>query len=94
MLRLMDTIGALLLMLFLARKAPWSDKSGDARRMRLSVASLTVGFGLGLACYAKWPWMIWFSNDNGTKAWVSFAGVPLVLIAITFLLESLNKRFK
>jgi hypothetical protein len=94
MLRLMDCFGAGLLYLFLFRKEAWTDESVDARRTRLVVSAATLGFVLGLLFYVKWPGVVWFSNDNGTKAWFSFAGVPLVLIAITFLLESLNKRFK
>jgi hypothetical protein len=94
MLWLMDFFGGGLLCLLLFRKEAWTDESDDARRTRLVVGAATLGFVLGLLFYVKWPSVIWFSNDNATKAWVSFAGVPLVLIAITFLLESLNKRLK
>jgi hypothetical protein len=73
---------------------PWTDQSDEARRTRLGFSAATLGFLLGLLFYVKWPGVVWFSNDNGTKAWFSFAGVPLVLIAITFLLESLKREIQ
>ena len=94
MLFLMDRLGAALLCAFLFRGAPWSDISDSAKKTRLCVAALFVGLVLGLLFYVKWPGVIWFTNDRSTQAWIAFAIVPLILIAFTFVLESLNKRFK
>ena len=94
MLPLMDGLGGCLLWVLLFRRAAWTDESDSARQMRLTVASLTVGFVLGLVFYAIWPGIIWFSSDKATKAWFAFAGLPLIVIALTFLVESLNNKIR
>ena len=105
MLWLVDVIGGGLLSVLLARTSAWKDKSDNVRRMRLTVGSLASGFLFGLACYLVAWWIVSFTVDNATKAWLLslnnamkawflFAGLPVLSIALTFLLESLNKRIK
>jgi hypothetical protein len=92
MLKVIDIIGGVLLVIFLASTRGWSQISGPARRMRLSVGGLFLGFVAGTVLYKYFPGAFWFSDDRSTRAWAAFAGLPLVLLAITFFLESLSKR--
>jgi hypothetical protein len=93
MLLVMDRIGGGILLVLLFTLSAWTDTSEKARSARLATGAITVGVVLGVLFFKVWPGIIWFSNVTSTRAWFALAGVPLILVAVTFSLESLRKRF-
>ncbi len=93
MILMIDVFGGLLLCAVLFRREPWSDSSDVARKTRLIAGALMMGLLLGALVYVRWPQVIWFINEQDTKAWTAFVGIPIIVLAIVFFLNSLNGKF-
>ncbi|HYW71609.1 MAG TPA: hypothetical protein VE961_11280 [Pyrinomonadaceae bacterium] len=97
MLRLIDTIGGIALTFLLGKKVSWKDVNDEAKQIRVFVGAVTSGLILGVVFYVLpilFKSLNVFGNDNGTKAWIAFVGVPVASVALTFWLESIDPKFK
>lgn len=87
---LIEGLGGVILMLVLGIQA-WA-QTELGRKYRLFTGSLAVGVILGVLCYTVFPRLLSFLDDPSAKAWMAFAGLPILLLAFTFFLESVRTK--
>lgn len=82
--------GGVVLTLVLGIQA-WA-QTESARKYRLCAGALVAGVLLGVFFYTVYPGLLLSVVDPSAKAWVAFLGVPILLLAFTFFLESLRRK--
>jgi hypothetical protein len=85
---LIEVLGGVILTLVLGIQA-WA---GAGRKYRLCVGALAAGVTIGVFVYRCHPNLLSFLNDPSKKIAVAFGGVPILLLALTFFLESLRSK--
>ena len=89
-LGLSEVFGGVLLLFVLGIQAWTQTDVGRAYRRR--AGALTVGVILGYVFYAVYPKVLSSLIDRSARGWIAFAGLPILLLAFTFFLESLRKN--
>jgi len=87
---LIGIAGGVVLMFGLGIQA-WA-QTESARKYRLCAGAIAVGVILGIFIYWWHPNLLSFLIDPWWKLAVAFGGLPILLLALTFFLESLRKK--
>ena len=93
MLWLIEVVGRIVLVVVLLTPAAWTATTDNARRTRLGAGSFTIGVSLGILALIYLPGSLSFFFDPSWKLWIALVGIPLLLMVITFVLESVRRRF-
>lgn len=87
---LLDGLGGLILTLVLGLQA-WK-QTNVGRKYRLCAGSLAAGVIAGYVFYFVCPDVLSSLVDPAARGWIAFTGFPILLLAVTFYLESLRTR--